>query len=371
MKNSAIDNPESTIITPVFFPFTFISPSIVEAMSLCFNRVAVYHPAHSKPENALGPWIDMGFLDVRSPLEKVIDKKTLEAALPNFRCWGLLHQHSDTAYLKSVGNDIAPVTPETPSIASDIRATASKTKTSKGSEESQLSLQLFLHLAQEFDQQAWELRQQLKRFDHQYQALQTSFRQDETEQGHVPIPKEVFPVMGQDPGDYMIEKRIAAWNRLFQKGPAGSNVLFTNSQSALTCLLDKAEDGIEVLNLNFTYSQAESTKLSKNHPSWVDHIQEIFNKVLTTPWSRTLQKRIAQMGSEIDTMIDSWSESTMKSHDRTASFRWFVVPDQGAPGLLNRCCGVDTGNEDDETVEFKNTLVGIIEESRSAHHSNA
>ncbi|MBW1678181.1 MAG: hypothetical protein JRJ79_16655, partial [Deltaproteobacteria bacterium] len=332
IPHSAFRIPHSGFLSPVYFPFTFISPSLVEAMSLCFHRVVVYEPAHSKRQEAIRPWIDRDFLDVRSPFEKVIDKRRLEAALRNFRSWGLLHQHADMAYLKMVGNDIAPVDPKTPRIVSDIRAMAAK-KNSKESEESELSLQLFIHLAQEFDQHSWELRQQMNRFNDQYQALQSSFREDEAGQLHEPISKDLparasqwqagqwqaglFPVTGEDPGGFMIEKRMAAWNHLFQKDPADSSLLFTDSPLAFAYLLDGVQEKVEAFKFDITYNTP---------PSWADHLHEIFNTVLTTPWSRTLQERVVEAGREIEAAIDHLRESTVKPHDRSVSFRWYVLP---------------------------------------------
>jgi hypothetical protein len=359
----------SAIAFPVYFPFSFISPSLVEAMSLCFNRVVVYQPASSKPQKDLLPWVERGFLDVRSPFENVIDKKSLEAALRSLRSWGLMHQHADMAYLKTVGNSIAPVDPETARIVADIRATG--VKNSKKSEERELSLQVFLHLAQEFDQHSWELRQQLHRFNDQYQALQSLFRQDQPEQSNDLMPKDLpafasqwqaglFHVTEEDSGNFAIQKRMAAWNHLFQKDPVGSSLLFTDSRSALAYLLDGVQEKVEALNFNIAYTQVESGEAAKNHSSWADHLHEIFNMVLTTPWSHTLQERIVQANREIEKSMGHGQGLTMKSRDRSVSFRWYVVPHQVAASLLNQRCGLNSSNED-EGAGVNNTVVGLIE----------
>jgi len=356
---SKIQNPKSAILCPVYFPFTFVSPSLVEAMSLCFHRVVVYQPAYSKPQEALGPWMDRGFLEVRSPFEKVIDKKPLEAALRNFRSWGLLHQQADMAYLKMVGNDIGPLGPETPRIVSDIKATPAKGL--KDSEKTELSLQLFLHLAHEFDEHSWELRQQLNRLNQQFQALQASFREDQAAQADEPISEDLFPIIGEDPGSFIIKKRMAAWNHLFQKDPVGSGLLFTDSPLAFAYLLDEVEEKVEVLKFNITYRQAGSSNVFKDHTSWGDRLREILNTVLATPWSRTLQERVVEAGREIEAGIDHLRGSTVKPPDRSVLFRWYVVPHQVARNLLNRCCGIDSSHEEEDASKVRNTPVGLIE----------
>ena len=166
-------------------------------------------------------------------------------------------------------------------------------KVSKESEDSELSLQLFLHLAQEFDKDSWELRQQLNRFNDQHEALQSFFRQDQDGQADNLMPKDLFPVE-EDQGSFVIEKRMAAWNRLFRKDRADSGLLFTDSPLALAYLLDGVQEKVEVFKLNITCSQAESKEVSENHPSWANELQDVFNTVLTTPWSRTLQERVVR-----------------------------------------------------------------------------
>lgn len=333
-------------------------------MALFFQRVVIYQPAHAKPPEALRPWMESGFLDIRSPFEKVIQRKPLEAALRDFKSWGDFHQDADMAYLKTVGNNIAPVDPQTPRIVSDIRATGAKD--SKGLEESELSLHVFLHLSQEFDQHSWELMRQLNRLNEQYEALQSSFRQDETDQAHDPIQKERFPLEEEDIGSLVIEKRMATWNHLFQKDPADSSLLFTDSRSALDYLLDGVQEKVEVLKVNITYAQTESRERPKNQPSWTDHLQEIFNRILITPWSGTLQEEVVEAGREIEKRINDWRESTKKSHDRRVLYRWYLVPDQVAPGLLNRRCRVDQGDKGYQATKVRNTLVGMIEEGPAA-----
>ena len=377
---SAIRNPQSAIVSPVYFPFTFISPSLVEAMSLCFRRAVVYQPAYSKPQEALRPWMDRGFLDVRSPSEKVIDKKLIEQALRNFRNWGLLHEHADMTYLKMVGNDIPPIDPKTARIVSDIKGTAAKG--SQNPEDSELFLQVFLHLAQEFDEHSWELKQQMNQFDNQYQALRSFFCQDQIEQAHDPISSDQsacagpaspidgqapqmqagqFPVIEDDPGRLMIEKRMTAWNHLFQKDSTGSGLLFTDSPLALAYLLDGIQGKAEVLKFNITYKQAVSGEVPKNHPILADHIQKIFDAVLTTQWSQTLQESVIEAGRQIEAEICRLRGSAVGTHDRSVSFCWYVLPHEVARTFLNRRSGVDSGREEDGAAKVKNTLVGLIE----------
>jgi hypothetical protein len=353
------------ILSPVYFPFTFMSPLLVEAISLCFDRLVVYQPAFAKPQQALQPWVDTGVLDLRSPFESIIDKGPLEAALRDFRSWGLLHQHTDMTYLKMAGNGVAPIDPEIARTASAIRGKVEEPPNT--SEENDLSLQLFLHLAQEFDENSWELRDQLNRVNYQYHALQSAFRQDQNGKAHEPALKDLpARVADDDLGSFMIEKRMAAWNNLFQNDPDDTGLLFTDSHSAFAYLLDEVQNKVEVLKFSFTYNPAESKGEPKDCPTWANQLQEVFNTVITTPWSRTLQEEIRQVGHEIEARIDDWQRSTMKPDDRSISFRWYVVPDHVAHTMLNRRCDMESEHAENKAPKVKNTLVGMIEEGRPA-----
>jgi len=56
----------------------------------------------------------------------------------------------------------------------------------------------------------------------------------------------------------------------------------------------------------------------------------------------------------------------VKPHDRRVSFRWYVLPHQVARSLLNRRCGIDGSDKEDEAGKVGNTLVGLIEEGPPA-----
>lgn len=335
-----------------YFPFTFIAPSLVEALSLCFRRVILYQPVGSGIIDGLQPWIAQGFLDIRIPFEDVIDKRDLRAELQDWREWGLLNQGADMAYLKTIGNQIAPVDPLTPQIASQMKATPGKGP--KKFENKALSLQLFLHLAQDFDQQSWELQQHLNRFKLQHEALQSFFRTDKTEESDDLVPGEPLPGREEDPGDFMIEKRMTAWNQLFQKDSAESSLLFTDSPSAHASLLGTVREKVEVFKFDISYAQSPPDQIP-----WKDPLEKLFDAVLTKPWSEQLPEWVGQETRQIEAMINQWEKSTRKPHKKIASFRWYLVPGQGACSLLNRRFSANGVSEEKEGA--RNTLVGLVQ----------
>jgi len=346
-----ISKPKIQSLSLVYFPFTLIAPSLVEALSPYFGRVILYRPVGSPTMKDLERWITQGFLETRVPFEHVIDKNALMAKLEQWRTWGLSNQGADMAYLKATGGQMAPVRPVVPEIASEIKGTAGKTQenTKKGG----LAIQLFLHLAQDFDRQSRELGEKLKGFKVQQQALQAFLRVDEPGEGDDSIPPEPFPESHQDLGGLMIEHRMLAWKRLFEADPQESSLLFTDSPTAYAWFLDLAQEEIPVLKFDLPCTQPAPKDLP-----WKDPLEKLFHAVLTAPWNEQLQQRIDGTAREVEAMMVSWRESVTKPGEKTASFHWHVVRDQAAGNVFNE---QRRPGDSEEVRRPQNTLVGLVE----------
>ncbi len=335
----------------VYFPFTLIAPSLVQTLSAYFGRLILYRPVGSPPVEDLQQWMTQGFLEIRVPFEDVIDKKALMAELKQWKTWGLLNQDADTAYLKVAGRQMAPVHPLAPEIASEIKGATGKTR--ENAKNRDLTLQLFLHLAQDFDRQSRELGEKLKGFKVQQQALQASLRVDEFEEGEDPIPLEPFPQSNEDLGGLMIEHRMLAWRRLFEADPHESSLLFTDSPTAHAWFLDIAQEKIPLLTFHLPCTQPLPHSLP-----WKGPLEKLFHEVLTTPWNEQLQQRIDGTAHEIEAMMVSWRESVTKPGEKTTSYHWHVVPNQAAGNVSNEQRGPGHG---EEVRRGENTLVGLVE----------
>jgi hypothetical protein len=335
----------------VYFPFTLIAPSLVETLSAYFGRLILYRPVGSPPMEDLQQWMTQGFLEIRVPFEDVIDKKALMAELKKWRTWGLLNQDADTAYLKVAGRQMAPVHPLAPEIASEIKGTAGKTR--EDAKNRDLTLQLFLHLAQDFDRESQELGEKLKGFKVQQQALQASLRGDEFEEGEDPIPLEPSLESNEDLGGLMIEHRMLAWKRLFEADPHESSLLFTDSPTAHAWFLDVAQEKTPLLTFNLPCTQPLPHSLP-----WKDPLGKLFHAVLTTPWNEQLQQRVDGTAREIEAMMVTWRESVTKPGEETTSFHWHVVPKPAAGNVFNEQRGPGHG---EEVRRAENILVGLVE----------
>ncbi len=346
---------QSTIppVSAVYFPFTFITPPLAETLCECFHAVVLYHPVGCSPLEGLQPLVDQGRLDLRVPFEEMIDKSALAAQLNSFTSWAQMHEGADFKYLKAVGNQIAPPDPLAPRIASQIKGTADKS--SFEGENRDRSIQAFLHLAHNFDRQSWELREQLDRFRHQHETLQTFFRTDDQKpENH--MPTELFPGRPEDQGDLLIEKRMAAWSHLFQKDPVQTPVLLTNSRSALARLVDSAKDKVEVLKFEIPYR-----KRPAHAPPWKDQLQAFFHELLTARWGQDLRQHIEKGPRELDKTVESWKRAATGPElgQESVSFLCYLLPNQSPYGLLSQRCGLEVAPEQDGPA--RNTVVGLVE----------
>lgn len=345
--------PESIIISPAYFPFTVMESSFLGALSRCFDRVVLYRPIGSPPVPGLQAGSDR-FLDVRVPFEDVIDKETLEGELQQWKTWGLMNQDADMAYLKAVGGQIAPVDPLTPKIVSEIKASGTTVgKAKEAFRDSDLAPQLFLHLAQDYDERSLELREHLDRFKLQEQALQDFFRIDRAEESELPMPGAALMNSDTDPGGFMIENRMSAWNHLFQKDHDASAVLFTDSPVAHAWLFEGAQDCLDLLKRGIP-----CTGKSQKKAPWTPCLEEILGALLTTEWSNQLRERVELAGREIEEMIKAWEASISPPGDRTARIRWSVVPGLPPCSLLQKRCGLKAGPEHRGCA--KNSIVGLV-----------
>ncbi len=317
----------------VFFPFTYLSGPMAETLSLCFHRLVVYQPVGSEPVESLKQWIERGFLDTRIPLAHQTDEKVLKAQLKNWKSWALLNQGADLPFLKEVGPQLSPTEPMSPKLASQIKRGAGKTEA--GLEDRGLSFQLFLLLAHDFDRQSQELLEQLAAVDRQKRALELSFRVDDDEEDRTRLGQEPGPVYREDMGRFMVERRLAAWNHLFQKAPASSNLLVTDSPSAHAFLVEEMEGTVAVLHLEIPEFQDTS-----HQARWKTRLDQIFEDLLTTPWEGRLQGPTEEACNRLKAMARDGQMATAHAPEERASLHCHLVPNRQTAALLNRCCGL-------------------------------
>ncbi len=351
-------NPKAKVLSPVYFPFTYISTTVVQLLSSCFDRITVYEPASSTPQATLQPWIDNGFLDFRTPSLETTDETALMAKVKEWKAWALLNPNTDFAYLKEMKGHIAPVDPVTQRTVSQIKGTLEKAV--EESDDRDLALQVFLLLAQDFDQQSMELQEQLAKIGKGYQALQASFLIDSPEEAKKMAGDIAFAQPKEDLGAFSTKKRMTAWSHLFQKSPAEHAIFLTNSTSSHTFLLDNVEESVKIFDLTLPYSQDPSPATTPQK----DYLDKLLYELLTNPWNDDLKKRAEKASDDMKAMVSSDKRAKDRPQPgKTVSFRWSLLPNIEPCARLNQCCGLNAHSSKKGPV--MNTLVGLFQDMRS------
>ena len=329
---------------PIFFPFTYISRPVAETLSNLFGKIVVYQPSHQKLPEIMEELSQSGMLDIRVPVIK--DKNILNAMLKECRAWINLHQGNKGMVKEffKTHKDTIPFFNDslTPQIKADIK------KRSEGNQQEikpdfLLSAILFLHIAQEFDMQNWEINNGLLMIENMEKNLIENLK---GESSILLNNIEKRTSTTDDPGDYMIKDRIKAWSLIMQYDHDISGLFITNSKAAFNYFINKAPKAKNIYKCN-------SIPADKNC------IQK------TEKWRNNLVKHLETLAE------NSWQDSTdeiSKESDiiecnEKVSMTFSLVPGETPYDFFSRCAGIKPHKDIEitEDIRFKNTLLGLIE----------
>ncbi|MFO7667975.1 MAG: hypothetical protein R6V76_15290 [Desulfobacterales bacterium] len=231
---------------PVYFPFTYINDSVARDLYSCFGQITVYQPgAHDIPEN-MQRLADEGLLDLKVPVSG--DESRLEALIREYREWGELHQKSDTAFLKAIGEKV-PFFDDTftTELASQIKKIRDENN-SKEKPDILFNARLFLCLAQDYDLvQDGINRDLISVYEMEKKLLDGLTREDE-----VFFTKNTGSSLQapDDSGKYKIKERIEAWTYLMSNDIEMPEFFVTNNKDAFDYIIEKAGDLKKIIELS-------------------------------------------------------------------------------------------------------------------------
>lgn len=289
-------------MTPIYFPHTYLSRPVMEAVLACFSPVVLYQPTAMDIPMPLREWAKTGQVELRVPVPG--EEEKLASLLTDFRHWAALHRDKrgiDLAYFRT-RKDRWPFFDETSGawILADLKG---KSRTETPSDETRLlNARLFLRIAQEMDAQNDSLLSDLQRADEMEKSLFRRLRDDEA------IPRVGNRDLRAEPGaggDYMIDERSRAWAILaaedaVQKGPDASGIFITASRSVAEYLTESKPAAVKVF-------EAADVPVDSGRPEIMDN------------WRRGLLERL------IDLVC---SEQADEAADKT----WPPVPLVEGPG---------------------------------------
>lgn len=255
----------------IFFPMTYIPETILSAASTCFLHVIAYQPTRTNIPLHMRAYADKGLLDICIPVNH--DEEEIETALKEHRNRASLHRGGLLNYFKAQ-RDTVPFFNETS--PAQIKAEVLKQGAWKGPDPL-FNARVFLQIAQEYDLKSEEINREL-------------VSADLTEQNLIRILKggptvSVDEISGfnarvmSDSAEYMVEERIIAWARLFQKNQESGigefpRLFITHSRAAMEFLIDQSISAEIVLHIKAIPVQ---TSASGEIEKWRNRLDEVLD----------------------------------------------------------------------------------------------
>jgi hypothetical protein len=221
-------------MTPVYFPFTSLSPAASQALSACFPRVAVYAPSPGLVHPSLSMAVDLGIAEVHAPVSE--DESRVAAVVEEFQRWGDLQGGADLGQWKRSEME-APLLEE--ASASSLRSAIRNRVRGEGQEGGPAPLflsRVFLAVAQRFDGYQGEMDAELAAAGQLEQRLAEGLHGDAAAESV--WPPAAAPT---DFGGRMTGTRLATWSRLFSEAPV-DGPLVTDSPAVWEAVMDVAEE---------------------------------------------------------------------------------------------------------------------------------
>ena len=328
---------------PILFPYTYLSPRVLEPLSTLFGKILIYQPLDKLFPADLDELSRSGRIEIRIPL-KDNDKK-LKAILKEYRTWADLHHISQREYHKITHSfNLSAQDPMSSQIRQEIRDRMSgeeKRDTLTPSD----NARLFLALAQEFDMQQTGLSMEIDQIQDMQQQLFKDLR------GDGPDGSDSFSSADSSQPEshgYMTSERLFAWSHLMCHDTQPTCVFITTSSSAFQSVSEKA-------GLIRTISGFD------RRPVEIPHKEKPFD------WSRALTDYLDQLtkAEEGALPVQPFEDMDTPAAGRGCNVRLTVsmVPNQSPAEVFGKLIHPpinETAATDTDTL-CRNTVLALIE----------
>lgn len=330
------------MMKPIYFPFTFISNQIVEALSACFKQTVLYQISKKHMPEKMLDSNNSDFVDIRIPVEG--NEKILDLILKDFRVWADHHQGSEISVLKSQTKNI-PFFEESSSsqIMAEIKKKGDEHHTSEKTDDT-MSARLFLLLAQEYDQQNHTLEEEFLSFETMEKDLMSNLK-GENNDLHIEAPGH-RTLEKVEPGHFMTKERIENWAHLMQYDQQASALLVTSSPSVFEYLLEKTPESEELIRLDsIPILDRKVEEIAK----WQDELIETLEIVATNDGSSILP--------------DTFKAPPAFESERKIALTCHITPDETPLEFFSRCVDKDElfSQETHQGTKFKHTIIGLLQ----------
>ena len=339
---------------PIYFPFTYISKPVAEALYACFGKTIVYQPSSKNIPEEIHKLAERGMLDTRisgKPEKK--DEEKLSAILKDYIAWANLHKGSrgiQLDYFKAGRNKI-PFFDDTSTsqIKADIEDITGKNPARK-EPDPVFDARLFLTIAQNFDMQNDKIIRDMASFETARMDLIKSLKGEDETSPVVPGYGDEFKTGNLTDYDHMIPERIEAWALLIcydliQCRDEMSGLFVTSSRQAIDYLLEKTPETENVFSIDaipMMNNQTEET--AKWQKSLMEHL-----------------KMVAEGSQPLENDDFTVVPDDLKCETKV-SLSLYIVPGASPLEYFSRFIRFDStcGKIEKDRVKIKNTLIGYI-----------
>jgi hypothetical protein len=334
----------------VFFPFTFLTDSMVKACCRFFKKIVVIQATSDNIPRQMKIWQDAGLMNIRIPKP---EDATISARLRDYRAWARDHQGGDISAFKYY-KDTIPFFDDTSiaQIKKNIRTAETgerRTSASAGSDRLPQA-RLFLQMAQEFDSQNLDIVRNLAAHEEKQRVLFEGLR---GEGGAAPNPAETeasFPADG--PFGYMLSDRLSAWAQVMPALEIFDDLFITTSRETIELALSgllETEFRIHMQKIpGFT---GDADVLAGVQAAFMDHLKML---------SRTAPLQFHEK---------SVPQFSVENGDENASMELYTISGMSPPDFFSRFlpknAAAPWGKKQHPHV--KNTIVGFIPPAGGAY----
>ena len=330
---------------PIYFPFTWISDSVAQALIDCFGRFTLFQPVAGKMPERIQAWVEKGVLELRVPVAG--DKAQMDATMKDYLSWADLHSGGSGLKHFQRYKEASPYFSATSAsqLMTDIkRRTDARSKAFPGPSKPDAAARIFLYFAQEFDRQNYEVAQGLTQSSQREAELIRELRMD-----HEPVTAEFGKEktkIPDDPAGFMIADRMEAWVRVFLEDCGLSGIFVTHLPGALQELLDKTPS---VQKLCHFKSIPTGQPLSTIADSWRQMLLSDLSRIVATDWNQATTEPL--------------SPPDQAPAGSSVSLSLYLVPNESPRDYFPRCFRIEPSDGDacQSAGDLKNTVLGLIE----------
>ena len=338
------------MITPIYFPFTYVPQWVAETLAAVFKQFCAYQPSGKDLPVEMQAWVDKNALKLCVPV--TADIESFAEVVKEFQRFARLHADGKDLRTAAFCNRQGTVPFFNDTSASQIIADLKKDQTldaERKAPEALLRARIFLEFAQEFDRQNAALQQDLDDADRRSgDLLKHLSGQNDNDSPVNPLTAEIKV---DDPGEYMARVRLQAWIRLFLEKPIDSGFLVTSSPSIFYYLVDNLPSVEKFLEFEIPPANAvnDDTVIA-----WRDiFLEQIKNLIvsgkLTDEGTFTHRPPPETQTAKFKLML-YWLPGC---HPAQILARFLTPPNRAE-------------NKFNQMLEIRNTLLGLIEPIRAA-----